>query len=247
MKTISAIFWKEWRQQRWKLFFGTAMLLLFTGSMVAARISSDREIIVAVWILGGLVLSLYSAMGVFGPERAESTDLFYISKPIAAWKIFACKWFFGWLNFAVPMILCVVLSVELFKRLHGRDFYELHGAIRGTFGVLLFSTIFYSLTCCLAPRRAGPAGVGLAGLVVFVLIIVSAMPMQFIFPRIFESRTQLSFIEQILCGASPYMLLAVSVGDIRGVLGFSMPLILTEQIILLMGVLYIGVRKWRKV
>ena len=152
MKTIPAIFWKEWREQRWKLFFGTAMLLLFTGSMVAAGMVSNKEALIAVWILGGLVLSLYSAMGVFGPERADATDLFYISKPVAAWKVFWCKWFFGWLNFALPMMLCSVLAGGLFERLPG--------IIRGTLGVLLFATIFYSLTCCCAPRRAGPAGVG---------------------------------------------------------------------------------------
>ncbi len=245
MKTIPAIFWKEWREQRWKLFYGTAMLLLFTGSMVAARIGSDREIIVAVWILGGLVLSLYSAMGVFGPERADATDLFYISRPVAAWKVFWCKWFFGWLNFAAPMLLCVAVVAVLFKQPTGDDFYELHGTIRGTLGMLLFATIFYSMTCCLAPRRAGPAGVGLAGLVVFALIIMSAMPVVFILPKVFAGESDLNFVQQILCGASPYMLLAASVNGMK--MGLWIPLLLAEQCLLLAAVLWIGVRKWRKV
>ena len=52
------------------------MLAFFTGSLLAAQLTTNREIIVVVWVLGGLVLSLYSAMGVFAPEIINGTNTF---------------------------------------------------------------------------------------------------------------------------------------------------------------------------
>ena len=71
---IKPLLWKEWHEQRWKLVFGTAMLVFFTGSLLAARLTTEREIIIVVWVLCGLVLSLYSAMGVFAPEITTVID-----------------------------------------------------------------------------------------------------------------------------------------------------------------------------
>lgn len=164
---ITPILWKEWREQRWKLAFGTVMLIFFTGSFFAARVSSNREVTIVIWVFGGLLLGLYSAMGVFAPERTHRTVTFLAAKPVVPWKVFFVKWLVGWLNMAVPMAACTVLALVVE---HGN--YPARRLAAGLAGGLGLATAFYTLTCCLSPRRAGEAMVGVCGLLVFLVALI---------------------------------------------------------------------------
>ena len=158
---IKPLIWKEWHEQRWKLAFGTVMLVFFTGSLIAARLTTNSESIYVVLFFGGIILSLYSAMGVFAPERTGGTTTFLASKPIAAWKVFACKWFFGWLNFVVPMLVSV-LCFQFVAFEWPAD----SSLARVMFASICLATMFYSMTCCFAPRKSSEAFVGFIGLII---------------------------------------------------------------------------------
>lgn len=241
---IKPLIWKEWHEQRWKLFFGTAMLAFFTGSLLAARLSTNREIVVVVWILGGLVLSLYSAMGVFAPEITNGTKTFLSSKPIQSWKIFLGKLFFGWLNFAVPMLICSA-ALATVTLLHPADsVFELKYIAKGTFLAVCMGTAFYSMTCCFAPRKSSEAMVGFTGLMVFFAFILHIMitDLLIVLPATRDSMG-FSFFQELTLYISPAFLLSL-----MGPIDFKMhpSFFIAEQAIIFIITILIGLRKWQR-
>lgn len=239
---IRPLIWKEWHEQRWKLAFGTVMLASFTWSLLAARLSTESEVIVGAWILGALVLSLYSAMGVFAPERAAKTVTFLSSKPVECWKVFLCKWFFGWLNFAVPIIVCCLgLVVSLLVHPQGR-YFNIEFIARGTFGAICIGTMIYSMTCCLAPRNSGEAFTGLVGLIILLVMFIHLFLLEFaIFPGI--GKEDLGFFGKMAFYINPY----IWVTFIEPTSKFSeLCFIFTEQTILLLVCMWLGKRKWQR-
>lgn len=240
---IKPLIWKEWHEQRWKLAFGTVMLVFFTGALLAARVSTDREIVVVVWFFGGLVLSLYSAMGVFAPERTGGTTTFLVSKPIAVWKVFICKWFFGWLNFAVPMLVCgTVLVVIALLHPEGRLF-ELKYIAKGTFTVLCMATAFYSMTCCFAPRKSSEAFVGFVGLLVFFVVLIHLFLSQFHAFGLIRLGKEFRIIDDIMLFINPLYLMSFI--EHNSWVEHTAILWIVQTIIFLF-VLWVGLRKWQR-
>lgn len=240
---MKSIIWKEWREQRWKLAFGTVMLVFFTGSMLAARLTTDREIIVVVWIFGGMILSLYSAMGVFAPETTAGTKVFLTSKPIPPWKVFCCKWSFGWLNFALPMLIC---SVALLMRGLFRPDGNLFGherIIKGTFLAVGYGTMLYSLTCCLAPRKSGEALVGFVGLIVLVAIFMHMLIIQATIFHGLQHGGRIGALGEMMVCINPVSLMHL-MNPMPGISRYS--ILLVEQAALFAVVIAIGLRKWQR-
>lgn len=239
---IKPLIWKEWHEQRWKLAFGTVMLVFFTGSLLSAHLTTDREIIIVVWILGGLVLSLYSAMGVFAPEITNGTKTFLSSKPIQPWKIFLGKWFLGWLNFAVPMLICsALLAVIVLSNPEGRLF-EIKYIARGTFAGICLGTVFYSMTCCFAPRKGSEAIVGFTGCIIFFVFILHVMIADITTTR--ESwGTGFSIPQELFLFINPLFwinLMKPIHADIH------QSLLVIEQTTLFLITILIGLRKWQR-
>jgi len=242
---IKSILWKEWREQQWKLAFGTVMLLFFTGSLLASRIVSDNEVVLIVWLFGGFLLALYSAMGVFAPEHSNKTTTFLASKPLEAWKVFACKWFVGWLNFAVPLMICsLVLGFTTIRgikypgtgpRIMGMD-------ISGTLGAIALSTMFYTLTCCLAPCKSSEAFVGFTGLIVFFAMIIHIT----IFSEIIITPsylTGLTLFQQMILFINPLFWIHL-IKPLHDTVYVSV--LILEQATVFSMVLWFGLRKWQR-
>ena len=233
---IKPLIWKEWHEQRWKLAFGTVMLLFFTGSFLAARIATQSEFLIVLWFFGGLILALYSAMGVFAPEWTGRTTTFLVSKPIAGWKIFACKWLIGWLNFAVPMIVCS-LCLQ-FVSLG----WDAGNIIKGILASLSMATMFYSMTCCFAPRKSSEAMVGFVGLVVFFAMFLHLIIGQVtIIKTSYESGFPL--LQQMVLLINPIFWM-VLVNPIHTELNQNV--LFVEQGLLFAVVIWIGLRKWQR-
>ena len=169
---VRSVLWKEWREQRWKAVFGAVMMVFFTVPFLQAKLTTPREFLSIVSFLGGLLLALYSAMGVFAPERSNGTLPFLASKPIPPATLFACKWFVGWANVAVPL-LCGGICFFIVDRLSGTgaaprpEHLPPSMIVQGTVVGLGAATGVYAMICCFAPRRAGEGMVGVAGLLVF--------------------------------------------------------------------------------
>lgn len=236
---IRPLIWKEWREQRWKMAFGTIMLAFFTGTMLAAKTTTDQEIVVVVLFLGGLILSLYSAMGVFAPERAGGTTIFLASKPIAAWKVFICKWFFGWLNFIVPVLVCglgLAVVIQANPRMYGMEYFMIV-----LFEGLCMATVFYSMTCCFAPRKSSEAFVGFIGLLIFLAILSHLMIMEITCGL--SSDDEFSIVKQMVLFINPYACLIFMYYKNSNL---HIGILVIEQIILLTLTMWVGFRKWQR-
>ncbi|MHC5061999.1 MAG: hypothetical protein ACYTFK_13045 [Planctomycetota bacterium] len=235
---IKPLIWKEWHEQRWKLAFGTVMLAFFTGSLIAVRLTTSNESIVAVLFFGGIILSLYSAMGVFAPERVAGTTTFLASKPIAAWKVFACKWFFGWLNFVVPMLVSVLcLQFAAFEWPTGSFL------VRAMFASICLATMFYSMTCCFAPRNSSEAFVGFIGLIIFGVILVHLLIIQL--TLIFghgSGETVGKLGEVIICVNPAFWFSLILPKEFF----LHNSILFIEQGILFIVVFLVGLRKWQR-
>jgi len=239
---IKPLIWKEWQEQRWKMFFGTLMLAFFTGSLLAARLTTDRELIIVVWVLGGLILSLYSAMGVFAPEITNGTKTFVLSKPIQSWQIFFGKWFCGWLNFAVPMLICsLALATIVLLHPEGRLF-EIKYIARGTFAGISLGTMFYSMTGCFAPRKASEAVVGFTGCIILFVFILHVLITQI--TTIGTSwATGFSIPQELFLFINPL----IWVNLMRPIHAeMHQSLLIIEQAIIFIVTILIGLRKWRR-
>ena len=239
---IKPLIWKEWHEQRWKLVFGTVMLVFFTGVLIAAKLTTDNETFVVVLIFGGLILSMYSAMGVFAPETTEGTKIFLLSKPIQAWKIFLCKWFFGWMNFAIPMLICSTILMVIVLLNREGQLFELKFIAIGTFIGICAGTIFYNMTCCFAPRKGSEAVVGFTGFIVFFVFILHAMISGVtISPHSWTS--SFSIPQQLFLFINP-LFWPYLMNPMRGEIHQS--LLVIEQIILFLFTMLIGLRKWQR-
>lgn len=239
---IKPLVWKEWHEQRWKLAFGTVMLAFFTGSLIAARLTTDNENIVAVLFLGGLILSLYSAMGVFAPETTDRTKTFLSSKPIQPWKVFLCKWFFGWMNFAVPILICGLGMgmITIFKT--EWPSFELKHLSKSIFAGVMFATIFYSMACCFAPRKSSEASVGFTGLIICLLIFAHILIVEFTLFHGLQHQQSVGKLRELILFINPFMWLHF----IKPVYGLPKSTFLIEQGILFIIVISVGLRKWQR-
>lgn len=234
---IKPLIWKEFCEQRWKMAFGTTMLLFFTGALLAAGVASNNEIVLIIWLFGGLLLALYSAMGVFAPERTDRTVTFLISKPIAIWKVFACKWFFGWLNFVVPMLVCTVCLQFVALKWPG-----IH-IVRSLLGSIGVATMFYSMICCFAPRKSSEAFVGFVGLIVFLLTITHFAIVDFVFGSLVLYQESPTFLSKVISYINPGYGIPLLVTGVYSEDGY---LFVAIQTILLVFVMWVGLRKWQR-
>lgn len=237
------VFSKEWHYQRWKLFFGTVMLVFFTASLWAARVTTDNEVYIIMWMLGSLALSLFSAMGVFAPETTDGTRIFLVAKPVRSWKVFWAKWLMGWLNFAVPLLVCgfaVTLAI-LFRPDDKWD--EFAFIARGTIASIGFGTIFYTMTCCFAPRKGGEATVAVTGLFVFLSIIFHLVLMDSLATTIRQMLLFQIVSEKMVEYINPIMWGEVFDSPLKGK---ELSILLLMQSLLFGLTATIGYRKWKR-
>ena len=224
---VKPILWKEWQEQRWKLAFGSVMLGSLTWAFFASHVVSNQEVIVGVWIVGGTLLALHTAMGVFAPERSAGTTTFLLSKPILPSRAFACKWIMGWLSLAVPLSVCGIGMAMATRVGPQAGSISLGFLAIGTLRAMATSTVIYSLTCCLSPRKSEEGGTGLVG-----LSLVAAMFLHF------SIGPHGSVIQQVAKAINPlYFAFPAHV---------SLMLLIPGQACLLALSLWIGLRKWER-
>ena len=240
------IIWKEWHEQKWRLAFGTAMLVGAIGSLSAAHIVSEREVFILLCGAAAFVLPFFSAMGAFAPEHSGGTFSFYASRPARPFRVFFAKWFFGLLNVVVPVVAAFIFAFAV-SRWSVVDLYL------GSFGNLImlitslcFGMIFYNMTCCLAPMRSREAFVGLIGLLVLVMMALYPLAMTYWLENKLRwnlARPQHPVVQQIIMSVSPLFLF-----DQPHSLFYRrlMYLLWFEQSVIFILVFCFGYWKWRR-
>lgn len=234
---VSPIVWKEWREQRWFVAFGTVMLLSFAGIATAARVVTADEAAIATCMIGGTILTLMSAMGVYASEHTNRTKTFLMSRPLDPRKVFLWKWFFGWFNIIVPLAATAMLVLVLGGWPRGPWIPVLRSA-----GVMvLCMTNIYSLICCWAPRRASEAQVGLFGLGVLVACLLHIVVVINVLFAL-GSRSTMRLPTSILLSINPLYLFQGVSDPWAGTLKIGIPV----QLALLAVTLLHGLRTWER-
>jgi hypothetical protein len=116
--------------------------------------------------------------------------------------------------------------------------------VKGMAAALCFSTVLYTMTCCLAPSRSGEAFVGLTGILVLLVITLGTMAGgEALFSRLNTPTFRHSVLAQTIAGICPFYLF-----DIRNTLMRPWPgnLLYFEQGALVVLVLWFGYWKWRR-
>ena len=165
---LRSLWWKEWREQRWKLAFGVVILGALTAVGLRARIIPDIGIIFCGMILGAFALPLLVAMGLVAGERAEGSFGTLLALPERPWRILAVKLSVAVLTVLAPLALAllIVLIMAGGRELNARQI----GTIYLTIGWIGLNFLFWVLAFAIA--QPTEARVGLVALGVGTLWLI---------------------------------------------------------------------------
>ncbi|HLM56211.1 MAG TPA: hypothetical protein VK422_08855 [Pyrinomonadaceae bacterium] len=125
---LKAMFWKEWRETRWKwlafafafhlplLFVGASVLLrdtwrfdLYAMSDGVAAMGMELAVVAQTIFLitAGLFLLAFFAVGSVGAELENQSIFFLFERPVRRWQVLLFKYGVG----AVQAVTCVALSI----------------------------------------------------------------------------------------------------------------------------------------
>lgn len=115
MRTIwLSLFWKEWRENRWKLVALSAAILI--AILVAMAWTHDKglsqfmPVMIAILFCYGFLASLFLGMGGAGKETGAGTAAFLQTLPTPMWKVAIAKLSMISLVAAAPIIALLLVS-----------------------------------------------------------------------------------------------------------------------------------------
>jgi hypothetical protein len=157
------------------LYFGVALLGMFTLIGLRTRIMPDEQIVIFAMIVGGMFFSLMVAMGLVAPERAEGTIVRLLALPVPPWKVLAAKTFVGSIVCVAPILASAVVAAIVAgdREMAWRQFGVMYVAAAG-----LTVATFTWLTAA-GIRQPSEARAGIAGIAVmfawFLVIATGSM------------------------------------------------------------------------
>jgi ABC-type transport system involved in multi-copper enzyme maturation permease subunit len=170
-----SLVWKEWHEQRWRLWFGVALLTTFTVTGLRTRIMPDEQIVMFSMIVGGIFFPLMVAMGLIAPERAEGTIVRLLALPVPPWKVLAAKMVMGWVVCVAPLLASAAVAAIVAgdRELAWKDFAVIYAiAVSMSVATLAWLT-------AAGVRQPSEARAGIAGIAVlfawFLVVATCAM------------------------------------------------------------------------
>jgi ABC-type transport system involved in multi-copper enzyme maturation permease subunit len=201
-----SLVWKEWHEQRWRLWFGAALLGMFTLIGLRTRIMPDEQIVVmGSMLLGGMLFPLMVAMGLVAPERAEGTLVRLLALPVPAWKVLAAKGLIGAIVCTGPVLVSAAIAAVVAgdREMAWSQFAQMYAMAIG----MTLST-FAWLTAA-GVRQPSEARAGLMGIGVgagwFLVIATSSM----LAIELFHDQTVMAWVAAF----SPFGLTVLRGGD----------------------------------
>lgn len=159
-----SLLWKEWHEQRWRLWFGVALLGTFTVIGLRTRVLPDEQMAAMTIMVGGIIFPLMVAMGLVAPERAEGTIVRLFALPVPPWQVMAAKALVGGAVCAGPLVASGLIAVLMVGD-REMSLAKLVGLYAMGTGVAL--AVFTWLTAA-GVRQPSEARAGLMGVAVFV-------------------------------------------------------------------------------
>jgi hypothetical protein len=165
-----SLVWKEWHEQRWRLWFGVFLLGVFTLIGLRTRIMPDEQIVVFTIIVGGMLLPLMASMGLVAPERAEGTIVRLLALPVPTWKVVAAKGVVGALVCATPILVSAIIGL-LMAGSREMPWDELIGLYGIGLGVALSMLSWLTAIGIRQPSEARAGLVGIGAVVGWSLLV----------------------------------------------------------------------------
>jgi hypothetical protein len=102
---MTALLWKEWREQRWRCVLGTLVVTTLSASLVRAQLVTMPEAVALIFGPIGLVLAIFLAMGSVATERADGTWPFLRARPVGVASLLRIKWLIGAASLTAAFLL----------------------------------------------------------------------------------------------------------------------------------------------
>jgi ABC-type transport system involved in multi-copper enzyme maturation permease subunit len=134
------LFWKEWRENQWKFFFGGAVSLAFTALLFRIRLFPDATNAFIISMVQMLVLPVIYALDIFSGEIGNRTIHLLFKFPVPRWKIFFAKYLVCFAGIALIFLLTGLL-MEIMGQGRETDisFLLKYNAAFGAAALLLFT------------------------------------------------------------------------------------------------------------
>ncbi len=108
-----SLFWKEWREQRWKAALNTLVIAAFCTIGLRTRVTSDQQILFVAWFLAAIKLPLFVSVGLIAAERSEGSARLLFSLPTSKWHVLAAKTLIGMVVVILPFIASIVIALAI--------------------------------------------------------------------------------------------------------------------------------------
>ena len=113
-----SLFWKEWKENLWKLSFCGVVSAAFVVMLFRIRLFPDSACCVAISCVQMLIVPVIYALDIFSGEMSNRTIHLLFKIPVKRWQIFFSKYLVS----VIGMGLIFVLSGVLMEVLgHGRE------------------------------------------------------------------------------------------------------------------------------
>lgn len=166
---MQSLLWKEWREQSWKLVFGSLILAAFAFIGLHARIVADELLLQWVCFLAVTLLPVLASTGLVPAERDDGTLQTLFSLPIAPERIFVIKSTMGILLTAAPIIVTAAVSVMIAggRELSSSEILAFY--LRSAIAALSLFVWMFALTIRL-PTETRASLIAMAVLIMWILI-----------------------------------------------------------------------------
>ena len=174
-----SLVWKEWHEQRWRLWFGVFLLGLFTLIGLRTRIMPDEQIVLFSMIVGGIFFPLMVAMGLIAPERADGTIVRLLALPVPAWNVLVAKGIIGAIVCTGPILVSAVIAAVVAgdREMEWSQFAEMYAM---AIGMTLSTFAWLTAAGVRQPSeaRAGLMGIGVGAGWSLVIAISSMLAIE---------------------------------------------------------------------
>ncbi len=168
-----SLFWKEWREQRWKAAFNTLLVTAFVAVGLRTRISEDYNILMFAWTFAATILPMFISIGLITAERGEGTACFLQVLPARIDQVVSVKIIIGLTVILLPF-LCSVLVAILIAGNRESSLSEF-SQLALNYSWLAVQTLLWFLALTVQQPDEAHAGVAGLGIVVIMYVFYSLL------------------------------------------------------------------------
>ena len=165
------LFWKEWRENLWKLWFCGAASVVFTIMLFRIRVVPDIANCVLISVVQMFVVPVVYALDIFSGEVSNRTIHLLFKIPVKRWMIFMSKYLAAAIGMALIFVVTGVLMELLAQGRETRALFLLKtNLLCGTAALFLFT--WFCAFGCQSRSEAGSLAIMFAVFIGWGIVIL---------------------------------------------------------------------------